>query len=271
MEKTTSWGLEKNDVHPSHDSVPDQNKSLSSTTALPSDSNNRSSIHLGKFPLYLKGGTAVKGLRYLLEKSLSLLYVCRHGLHESELYIVLQSIMREEKRSCDISVHIWSRLKHALTTLGVLFQQHVFVIPLSEETLRDLIWCRYITSENTEQQKYHHHLIQYYAAQPPSFRRAESLPWHLHCCNRWVSLRDTLIDINMFRLLFTTSLKTELFYYWKLLNEVPVITRTSDVSKMTISFDIIKEYCKGIDGWHHQTRSSTANLTALLNVVRRKL
>ena len=50
-------------------------------------------------PIWLRGGEKVAPLRAVLGKALSLLYITRHGLHESELRAVLNHILIEEKSS----------------------------------------------------------------------------------------------------------------------------------------------------------------------------
>ncbi len=55
--------------------------------------------------------------------------------------------------------------------------------------------------------------------EPNSLRKCEELPWHLKICKKWNTLRDTLVDLRTFDLMFNNDLKDELMEYWLLLTE----------------------------------------------------
>ena len=180
----------------------------------------------------------------------------------------------------------WNRLLRAFKCLGIMHHQSILVLPLCAEGLRDIIWWRYITSQKMEQQ-YHQYLVGYFTLQTTSFRKAEELPWHLQHCLKFSLLKDVLVDISMFRLLFTTDFKAELFGYWQTLSEenahdVSAMTSTSrylqkkmrqqstvEENPIKLSgYDVVKEYARGVDQWIAANHPPMSMLTSLLNLVR---
>uniref|UniRef100_H3HBI7 Uncharacterized protein n=1 Tax=Phytophthora ramorum TaxID=164328 RepID=H3HBI7_PHYRM len=167
----------------------------------------------------------------------------------------------------------WQALLRALRTLSVLFVQEVVVLPMCKDILRDVIWWRYIGSERAEQQ-YHQWLIRFFRIHPTTFRRVEELPWHLKRCYQWDALRQVLVNLPMFQLLYTANYKAELFGYWKVLTDGPLLnygaaTSARDPPVYVTPFDIVKEYGKSIDDWYHSARPSTKNFTTIVQLVTR--
>ncbi|KAG2790958.1 hypothetical protein PC129_g10144 [Phytophthora cactorum] len=247
-------------------------------------------------PDYLIGGRAVAPLGELLGRTLCLLYVSRHGLLLNELRFILNAVVSEvrginriqeenrddeatsfghraSKRLTAFSENEWQALLRALRTLSVLFVQEVVVLPMCNDILRDVIWWRYIGSERSEQQ-YHQWLIRFFRIHPTTFRRVEELPWHLKRCYQWDALRQVLVNLPMFQLLYTASYKAELFGYWKVLTDGPLLnygaaTSASDPPVYVMPFDVVKEYGKSIDDWYRSARPTTKTFTAIVQLVTR--
>ncbi|ETW05388.1 hypothetical protein H310_04304 [Aphanomyces invadans] len=266
------------------------------------------------FPVYVTGGLPVDGLGGLLGKALCVLYVARHGLLLHELRTLVQAMAAHEARIAPLDAPevqtpaddddgtnlaailndykparpkvpalpdtTWSTLLSALKALGCLFLQDIVLLPLCYDTLRDLIWWRYIGSTRMEE-SYHHWLVRFFVGHPPSFRRVEELPWHLASCKRWHALKDVLVNLPMFQLFFTATYKTELFCYWKTLTEGEVVNGSStppplnqppdelDTTKMPAitTFDLVREYNKSIEDWYRSTRPTTKQLLPLLQTM----
>ncbi|KAG6960472.1 hypothetical protein JG687_00008218 [Phytophthora cactorum] len=146
------------------------------------------------------------------------------------------------------------RVKSVHETKEVFVNMEVVVLPMCNDILRDVIWWRYIGSERSEQQ-YHQWLIRFFRIHPTTFRRVEELPWHLKRCYQWDALRQVLVNLPMFQLLYTASYKAELFGYWKVLTDGPLLnygaaTSASDPPVYVMPFDVVKEYGKSIDDWY---------------------
>ncbi|KAH7479877.1 hypothetical protein KRP22_010087 [Phytophthora ramorum] len=259
--------------------------------------NRSGSLKIGNRPDYLTGGRPVAPLGELLGKALCLLYVSRHGLLLNELRFILNAIVTEARGKHRVrephrdeeeptfnhqgkkglgqafSEEEWQALLRALRTLSVLFVQEVVVLPMCKDILRDVIWWRYIGSERAEQQ-YHQWLIRFFRIHPTTFRRVEELPWHLKRCYQWDALRQVLVNLPMFQLLYTANYKAELFGYWKVLTDGPLLnygaaTSARDPPVYVTPFDIVKEYGKSIDDWYHSARPSTKNFTTIVQLVTR--
>ncbi|OQS04179.1 hypothetical protein THRCLA_03571 [Thraustotheca clavata] len=263
------------------------------------------SRHAVSYPIYVTGGREIVGLQNLLGKALCLLYVARHGLLLHELKSLVNAMILSEKehivgvpdeiedpndREFDSLLRevypkvskskmafqdsLWTSLLNSLKALGFIFLQDIVLFPLCYDALRDLVYWRYIGSPKAEQ-AYHNWLVRFFTCHPPSFRRVEELPWHLTFCKRWHALKEVLVNLPMFQLLFTANFKTELFSYWKTLSEGSVVngstTESCDVSdgttkqaKQVITFDVVREYNKSLDDWYHAMRPSTKQLLPVI-------
>ncbi|OWZ07024.1 hypothetical protein PHMEG_00020637 [Phytophthora megakarya] len=254
---------------------------------------------LGTRPDYLLGGRVVSPLGELLGRALCLLYVSRHGLLLNELRFILNAVVTEargddhrrehngdpetspfnrkassgKERVTAFSEDEWQALLRALRTLSVLFVQEVVVLPMCKDILRDVIWWRYIGSERAEQQ-YHQWLIRFFRIHPTTFRRVEELPWHLKRCYQWDALRHVLVNLPMFQLLYTANYKVELFGYWKVLTDGPLLnygaaTTSADPPVYVMPFDIVKEYGKSIEEWYRGAHPTTKTFTATVQLITR--
>jgi hypothetical protein len=116
-------------------------------------------------------------------------------------------------------------LLHALCSLGVLYspENKVLILPCDSELFRQTIFNRYILPRGGGNIQYWHNLIiQYFRTQPNSLRKCEEMPWHLKICRKWTSLKDSLVDLKTFDLMFNNDLRDELMEYWLLLTEGPL-------------------------------------------------
>jgi len=147
---------------------------------------------------------------------------------------------------------VTQQLLEVLTTLGVLVprKDHVLVLMLESEALRQAVFRRYIQSGGNllvnkgnsapsrddapgtaaddggityGEATWHQAIIQYFQSQPSSLlRRCEELPWHLHVCQEWKALKTFLVELDTFKMMYRGGLKGELFEYWRLLTEGPL-------------------------------------------------
>ncbi|KAF1320381.1 hypothetical protein FI667_g12441, partial [Globisporangium splendens] len=251
-------------------------------------------------PAYLTGGRVVAPLEPLLRRALCLLYVCRHGLLTNELRFVLNAIVTEERNAAKETnqLHLkapfgsvenvdhesltgfsedqWKMLLRAMKPLGILFLQDVIVLPICKEILREVVWWRYIGSKRIEQ-KYHQWMIRFFRIHPTTFRRVEELPWHLKRCCQWDALRNVLVNLPMFQLLYTANYKNELFGYWKTLTDGPLLiynnpsdkpaTSSTDPRVYAVPFDIVKEYGKSVEEWYKNARPPTKVFTPIVQLL----
>nr|CCA14244.1 conserved hypothetical protein [Albugo laibachii Nc14] len=258
-----------------------------------------------QFPPYLVGGCVVPPLKKLLGTALSLLYVSRYGLLLSELRSVLEGMHTDEERAHDsvsrrlssetdqfhytsgttskeqgsaliISEDRWDALIRALIALEISNIRGVLVLPICKETLRGIIWERYMGSEEKECY-YHDILIRHFQTQPVTFRKVEELPWHLKRCRQWEQLRATLVSLPNFQLLYTPEYKYELFSLWQLLIEGPLSSTVSGASqgqdqvfcKTSPSvganhMDIVKEYTRHLEEWRKSAKPSTRMISRIV-------
>lgn len=266
----------------------------SQSLRMPPTSPMRASSRESELPMYLIGGSRVAPLGELLGRALCLLYVCRHGMLTNELRFILNAIVTEERESnkqlhrkasfahvkdlerqslTGFSEDEWRALLRAMKPLGVLFVQDVVLLPICKEILREVVWWRYIGSERLEQ-KYHQWLIRFFRIHPTTFRRVEELPWHLKRCYQWDALRNVLVNLPMFQLLYTANYKNELFGYWKTLTDGPLLLyNTSDTAVASdppvhaLPFDIVKEYGKSVEDWYKSARPPTKVFTPIVQLV----
>ena len=127
---------------------------------------------------------------------------------------------------------------------------------------------RYILNRGGPQY-WHQQLIQYFQTEANSLRRCEELPWHLQRCFQWDALRDVLVNLPMFQLLYTANFKAELFGYWKVLTDGPLLCYNADgdagdAPTHVAPFDVVREYSKSVEDWYRITRPPTKTFTPML-------
>ncbi|GMH48972.1 hypothetical protein TrVE_jg8772 [Triparma verrucosa] len=191
----------------------------------------------------------------------------------------------------------------ALINLGVIYApgvHNVLMLPLESEALREVVWWRYVGSAEG-QAKWHAHIIAFFMEQKPSLRRCEELPWHLRKCHKWTALRNVLVDLRTFDIMYNgEQLKGELFSYWRALIQGPLymsdeieasivlqdgpekelLAELSEASKNGLSdsqvrkkrlqgqmapFDIVDEYNRAVEMWHAGLRPSTKRLEMMIS------
>ncbi|GMH64647.1 hypothetical protein TL16_g04012 [Triparma laevis f. inornata] len=193
----------------------------------------------------------------------------------------------------------------ALINLGVIYApglHNVLMLPLESEALREVVWWRYVGSAEG-QAKWHAHIIAFFMEQRPSLRRCEELPWHLRKCRKWTALRNVLVDLRTFDIMYNgEQLKGELFNYWRALIQGPLymsdeieasivlqsgnprepelLAELSEASKNGLSdsqvrkkrlqgqmapFDIVDEYNRAVEMWHAGLRPSTRRLEMMIS------
>lgn len=116
-----------------------------------------------------------------------------------------------------------------LCSLGVLYskENQVLILPSDSEIFRQVVLKRYVESMGGRE-AWHGQLIRFFQRQPNSMRRCEEMPWHLQICRRWHALRDALVDLNTFNMMYALrgdgddALKGEYMSYWLMLTEGPL-------------------------------------------------
>lgn len=256
-----------------------------------------------QLPPYLAGGCYVGPLSKLLGRALALLYVSRYGLFLTELRSILEEMHLDEEQATNfddrrrseldkayhtagmsnkkqeitlvISEDEWDALIRALNALDILTRRGILVLPMCNDTLRGIIWKRYLGSE--EQECYYHNLlIRHFQHQPVTFRKIEELPWHLTQCRQWEELRATLVFLPNFQLLYTKEYKIELFSLWQMLIEGPSLIcganqiQNQDFCKNppsggAIYMDIVKEYARHIEEWRKSTKPSAQMISRIVS------
>jgi len=140
--------------------------------------------------------------------------------------------------------------------------------------------------------------------QVPSLRRCEELPWHLFHCRRWFALKNTLVDLRTFDIMYNGNLQLrgELFNYWKTLIAGPLyinddleskayqskielpqhqmmLDELDSASTLGLSdsqvrkerlrgqiapFDICDEYNRAVEVWNNGVHPSTSRLEGMI-------
>ncbi len=140
-----------------------------------------------------------------------------------------------------------------LCAVGVLYspENKVLILPTDSELFRRTIYDKYILPRGGGSLYHWHHLIiHYFRTQPNTLRKCEELPWHLKICRKWSSLKDTLVDLKTFDLMFNNDLKDELIEYWMLLTEGPLYTsevRASLSGTKNVREDNVKDDPKNVE------------------------
>lgn len=170
------------------------------------------------------------------------------SIHEKSSEETLSSIVDCTKGAQD--GHMRERLLDVLTILGILVpkRDHLLVLMLESENLRQMVRCRYIDHQDniprgqlgivrsvsietalehrvvsSGEATWHQAIIKHFQSQPSSLlRRCKELPWHLHVCQEWKALKSFLVELEAFKMMFNGGLKHELFSYWRLLTEGPL-------------------------------------------------
>ena len=139
-----------------------------------------------------------------VEHVLSLLAVARRGLYESEL---LEAI---DQMGPPLPRLVWSRF--FLAVQGLLVTQDG-LLRFPDATLRRVVEHRYLKTSAARYSR-HLRLAISFLDREMDTRRAEELPWQLRAARAWESLRDTLVDPEMFGRLSTRDRFSELSDYW---------------------------------------------------------
>lgn len=122
-----------------------------------------------------------------------------------------------------------------LIALGVLHSpdNQVLVLPSDSEFIRQVVYEDYVKGRGGEA-VWHGHLIKHFQQEVNSMRRCEELPWHLQICRRWHTMKECLVDLSTFKMMYDSSdLRDEFMAYWVILTEGPMfVTDESHRSAM---------------------------------------
>ena len=129
-----------------------------------------------------------------------------------------------------IPKYIKDSLLFVLRDLGVLYSREnsVVLFPLDSYEFRGVVLHRYVMRPNQGVDYWHGILVKFFHSQANSMRRCEELPWHLQICRKWYALKDALLDIRTFNMMYALrgdgddALKGEYMSYWVTLTEGPL-------------------------------------------------
>jgi len=116
-----------------------------------------------------------------------------------------------------------------LCALGVLYypEHHVLLLPSDSDVFRNVIRSRYVDTRGGVA-SWHGRLILFFQRQLNSMRRCEELLWHLQICRKWYALRDALVDLRTFNMMYglrgegDDGLKDEYMTYWLMITQGPL-------------------------------------------------
>lgn len=169
-------------------------------------------------PAYLTGGARVEPLGPILGASLCFLYGSRHGLLLPEL----AALLKHEVRPLDGAGELvlggnFERLQNLLLVLGATVVDGMTSLAPLNQTMRALVYRTYLV-KGEGLSRVQQSLISFHSRAPVSARRAEELPWLLERRKMWGALKDELLDLQMFAILWTPTHKFDLFRYWGILS-----------------------------------------------------
>lgn len=177
---------------------------------------------------------------HMLENSLLLLFVARHGLLEDELFDLLGEILTNSEAP-SFSDEDKELLLDELCFLGVVRLNTKFglllTLPLNNPTLRDAVWNKYITTTARETEV-RSLFVEYFSKKDPSLRYCEEFPWQQER-NQCPNLGQTLVDLRVLDIMYNTEeLRNELFSFLSQLvqsNNFDIVTKfNSSLQKWTV-------------------------------------
>ena len=189
---------------------------------------------------------------------------------------------RDIEKSYDVVINASNAafLISTIASLGVIYIENetsrILVLSLESDALRDTIWQKYIRSKEAEIE-WHSILINYFIDKYPTTRRSEELPWHLYKCERWSTLKNTLIDLRTFDIMYNkdTVLKCELLHWLILLTggdsyrdscrvKCSKKVRKQDRNIIIPCIDIVDEFNRSIEIWYQGVQPSEQTLVAIV-------
>lgn len=177
---------------------------------------------------------------HMLNRSLALLFISRHGLHEDELFDLLGRMTVEDKKL----------LVEKLCLLGVVCIDTKFglVLTMHNSILRNVVYEECITSKARESET-RDILIEYFETKDPSPRYCEELPWQQQK-NMSPNLSQTIVDLRVLDIMFNSDLKHELYVHLKRL-------------VLGGNFDIVLEFNKSVEKWKKKEKPSSTRLALM--------
>ena len=135
-----------------------------------------------------------------------------------------------------------------LCALGVLHspEHQILVLPSDADILRQVVHSQFVDNRGGEA-TWHGHLIRHFSTEANSMRRCEELPWHLQICRRWVTMKEALVDLNTFVMMYDSSdLRDEFMAYWSTLTNGPMFVsneahRSAAMARQKHSEETIRE------------------------------
>lgn len=208
-------------------------------------------------------------LSELVAKMMSVVYVSRSGLTETEIWSLLRMVS-----------HVG--FSEEQDKLMVILKEFTMVVDhmysFSHEIYREVVYQKYISSRATLL-KWHNILARYFGQLPPCDRKLEALPYHLEMAGSWSKVKNCLTDIEMFQIWWTPKFKSDFIKFWASLTSVNVkggkdATKRHNSSDQSDgegssqssrpSFDIVEEYVKSLDEYRHAKSPSDE---AIANII----
>ena len=180
--------------------------------------------------------------------------------------------------SFTINPKLAATLVSALLSLGIMFintnqNNDILVFPSQHDALRDVVWQRYIKTKVNEEEL-HAIIASYFIEQVPSVRRCEELPWHLLKCRRWITLKNILMDLRTFDIMYNKDnlLKREFLEWLSILkgdnkeNQIFNKKQKPDNSPPSVlpSFDIVDELNHAVEIWYQGTSPHSDILASMI-------
>ena len=150
----------------------------------------------------------------MFEKMLSVIYVSRDGLSQDEVWSLIRLVS-----GADPTLAHKEKLSIILNDMTMVVDNlHTF----SHEIYREVVYERYIKSPDALV-RWHFVMARYFGKLPPVARKLTCLPFHLEVAGSWSKVKNSLTDIEMFRLWWTPRFKTDFIKFWASLTAKQVL------------------------------------------------
>ncbi len=145
----------------------------------------------------------------LVGEALGLIWSSRRGLSETELLQLLRPYNLPQ-----LPIVIWSPLRSAL-------EEHLFdrggILNFSHDFIRSSVESAFVANE-AKKDALRRQLVNYFESLPPSARSSDELPWILWKMNDRKTLRNCLLNIERFLVIYIQN-ESELLQYWLQMGE----------------------------------------------------
>lgn len=215
----------------------------------------------GETPATQQKNTAVsnRSLRHdgdttnIFARVLTALFASRHGLSDAEMWGIVELATSDplplEQREC----------------IRRVLRDYTFSVNglrnFSHEDYAVVVYNENIRSPEVHVRA-HQLMARYFGKLPPCDRKLDALPYHLEVSGSWTKLRAALVDVQMFRLWWTSAHKTEFLNLWASLTACSntgaqirkLVTGEFDETMRCAQpprpcLDIVEEYVRSVDDY----------------------